>query len=78
MIAKEGAFETRRVSRHFMSLAVVSSFVLVALTLGPVGNLAAGMAAGTLTADAVIAAAADSNRDIHRVVARLARESAHG
>ena len=77
MIAKEGAFETRRVSRHFMSLAVVSSFVLVALTLGPVGNLAAGMAAGTLTADAVIAAA-DSNRDIHRVVARLARESAHG
>ncbi len=36
MLAKEGAFETRRVSRHFMSLTVVSSFVLVALTLGPV------------------------------------------
>jgi 5'-methylthioinosine phosphorylase len=37
----------------------------------PVGNLAAGMATEPLTADAVIAATAGSNRDIHRLVSRL-------
>jgi 5'-methylthioinosine phosphorylase len=44
----------------------------------PVGNLAAGMAAEELTADSVIAATAESNRHVQRIVARLSGGSRHG
>ncbi len=44
----------------------------------PVGNLAAGMAAEELTADSVIAATAESNRHVQRIVARPSGGSRHG